>query len=153
VRKKPDNKDMSITRSSAVEYLTFVAAQGNGGVEVVYADEDIWLTQKMMGVLCDVKTHTINYHLKKVFADNELAEDSVIRKFRITVTDAEKPRMGLTTWKDASHGKIQKFDVSVARNYLTEDGVEKNAVVGKGFRASVTGWQGIRYERKRHNER
>lgn len=121
MKKKPDNKDMSITRSSAVEYLTFVAAQGKGGVEVVYADEDIWLTQKMMGVLYDVKTHTINYHLKKVFADNELAEDSVIRRFRITAADAEKPRMGLTTWKDAPHGKIQKFDVSVAKNYLTEE--------------------------------
>jgi hypothetical protein len=242
MKKKPDNKEFSITRSSAVEYLTFVAAQGEGGVEVVYADEDIWLTQKMMGVLYDVKTHTINYHLK---------EDSVIRKFRITAADgktyqtghynlsaiiavgykvnseravqfrkwattvvkeftvkgfamdderlkhggtvltkqyfeeqlqrvreirlserkfyqkitdiyataidydrsatatqrffatvqnklhwaihghtaaevivdradAEKQHMGLTTWSDAPHGKIQKFDVSVAKNYLTE---------------------------------
>ena len=77
-------KGGSITRSSAVEYLTFVAAQGQGGVEVVYADEDIWLTQKMMGALYDVKTPTINYHLKTIFADNELTEDAVIRKFRIT---------------------------------------------------------------------
>ena len=89
MKKKLDNKETSITRSSAVEYLTFVAAQGRGGVEVVYADEDIWLTQKMMGVLYDVKTHTINYHLKKIFADNELREDSVIRKFRITAADGK----------------------------------------------------------------
>ena len=89
MKKKPDNKEFSITRSSAVEYLTFVAAQGEGGVEVVYADEDIWLTQKMMGVLYDVKTHTINYHLKQVFADKELEEDSVIRKFRITAADGK----------------------------------------------------------------
>lgn len=251
MKKKPAHHETSITRSSAVEYLTFVAAQGQGDVEVVYADEDIWLTQKMMGVLYDVKTHTINYHLKKIFADNELAEDSVIRKFRITAADgknyqtghyglsaiiavgykvnseravqfrkwaggiikeftvkgfamdderlkaggtvltkqyfeeqlqrvreirlserkfyqkitdiyataidydvsaaatqrffamvqnklhwaihgqtaaevivdranAGKQHMGLTTWKDAPHGKIQKFDVSVAKNYLTE---------------------------------
>ena len=42
---------VSIVRSSAAEYLTFVAASGQGGVEAVYADESIWVTQKMMGTL------------------------------------------------------------------------------------------------------
>ncbi|ODR84400.1 virulence RhuM family protein [Shewanella xiamenensis] len=74
-------------RSSAAEYLTFIAATGEGGVEAIYADEDIWLSQKMMGVLYDVETHTINYHLKKIFGDSELKEDSVIRDFRITAKD------------------------------------------------------------------
>ena len=255
VRKNHETKspksELSIVRSSAAEYLTFVAAAGTGGIEAVYADENIWLTQKMMGILYDVETHTINYHLKKVFADSELQEESVIRKFRITAADgksydtkhynlaaiiavgykvnseravqfrkwatriieeftikgfamdderlksggsilsdqyfeeqlqrireirlserkfyqkitdiyatamdydftaqatkrffatvqnklhwaihgqtaaeviyiradAEKSNMGLTTWKDASGGKIQKFDVTVAKNYLTE---------------------------------
>ena len=249
--KLPGINDGSIVRSSAVEYLTFVAATGKSGVDAVYADENIWLTQKMMGVLYNVETHTINYHLKKVFADSELEEESVIRNFRITAADsksyntkhynlaaiiavgykvnseqavqfrkwatgiieeftikgfsmdderlksggsilsdqyfeeqlqrireirlserkfyqkitdiygtaidydvtaqatkrffatvqnklhwaihgqtaaeviytranAEKQNMGLTTWKDAPRGKIQKFDVSVAKNYLTE---------------------------------
>lgn len=79
----------SLVRSSAAEYLTFVAAAGKGGVEAIYADENVWLTQKMMGVLYDVETHTINYHLKKVFADSELQEDSVIRNFRITAADGK----------------------------------------------------------------
>lgn len=79
----------SLVRSSAAEYLTFVAAAGQGGVEAVYADENVWLTQKMMGVLYDVETNTINYHLKKVFDDSELQEDSVIRKFRITAADGK----------------------------------------------------------------
>jgi hypothetical protein len=245
-------KEISIIRSSAAEYLTFVAASGEGGVEAVYADENVWLTQKMMGILYNVETHTINYHLKKVFADSELQEDSVVRNFRITAADnktydtkhynlkaiiavgykvnseravqfrkwatgiiegytikayamdderlkndgsiltkkyfeeqlerireirlserkfyqkitdiyatsidydvtatatkrffatvqnklhwaihgqtaaemivsradSEEKHMGLTTWKDAPHGKIQKFDVSIAKNYLTED--------------------------------
>ncbi len=83
------NTSVSIIRSSAAEYLTFVAATGGGGVEAVYADESIWLTQKMMGVLYDVETHTVNYHLKKVFADSELEEVSVIRKFRITAADGK----------------------------------------------------------------
>ncbi|MCF8186593.1 MAG: virulence RhuM family protein [Sulfuritalea sp.] len=244
--------DVALTRSSAAEYLTFIAATGADGVEAVYADENIWLTQKMMGVLYDVETHTINYHLKKIFADSELQEDSVIRNFRITATDgkqyetkhyklaaiiavgykvnseratqfrkwattiveeftikgftmdderlkrggsvlseqyfeeqlqrvreirlserkfyqkitdiyttaidydltaqatkrffamvqnklhwaihgqtaaevilnradAEKANMGLTSWADAPHGKVQKFDVAVAKNYLTDD--------------------------------
>jgi hypothetical protein len=250
--KPKKKKETSIIRSSAAEYLTFVAASGEGGVEAVYADENVWLTQKMMGVLYNVETHTINYHLKKVFADSELQEDSVVRNFRITAVDgktydtkhynlkaiiavgykvnseravqfrkwatviiedytikayvmdderlkndgsiltkkyfeeqlerireirlserkfyqkitdiyatsidydvtatatkrffatvqnklhwaihgqtaaemivsradSEKKHMGLTTWKDAPHGKIQKFDVSIAKNYLTED--------------------------------
>lgn len=244
-------KDEITIRSSAAEYLTFVSASGESGVETIYADENVWLTQKMMGVLYDVETHTINYHLKKIFSDNELEENSVIRNFRITATDgksyntkhysldaiiavgykvnsekavqfrkwanyivkeftikayvmdderlksghmftdeyfeqqlerireirlserkfyqkitdiyatsvdydvtakatkrffatiqnklhwsihkhtaaelimeranAQKQNMGLTTWHDAPKGKIQKFDVSVAKNYLTED--------------------------------
>lgn len=80
---------VSLVRSSAAEYLTFVAASGQGGVEAVYADENVWLSQKMMGVLYDVETHTVNYHLKKVFADNELQEDSVLRNFRITAADGK----------------------------------------------------------------
>jgi len=76
-------------RSSAAEYLTFVAASGEGGVEAVYADEDVWISQKMMGVLYDVETHTINYHLKKIFSDSELEEEAVIRKFRITAKDGK----------------------------------------------------------------
>lgn len=82
-------REVSLIRSSAAEYLTFVAASGQGGVEAVYADENVWLTQKMMGVLYDVETHTINYHLKKVFADSELPEEGVIRKFRITAADGK----------------------------------------------------------------
>jgi len=244
--------EVSLVRSSAAEYLTFVAASGQGGVEAVYADENVWLSQKMMGLLYDVETHTVNYHLKKVFDDAELEAGSVIRNFRITAADgksydtqhynlsaiiavgykvnseravqfrkwatgiiesftikgfamdderlkndgsilgrqyfeeqlqrireirlserkfyqkitdiyatsidydvtaaatkrffatvqnklhwaihgqtaaevilsradATKDRMGLTTWKDAPNGKIQKFDVVVAKNYLTEE--------------------------------
>ena len=76
-------------RSSAAEYLTFIAASGEGGVEAIYADENVWLSQKMLGVLYDVNVRTINEHLKKIFTDNELPEDSVIRKFRITATDGK----------------------------------------------------------------
>jgi hypothetical protein len=85
----PKKAGVSLVRSSAAEYLTFVAASGQGGVEAVYADESIWLTQKMMGVLHDVNVRTVNEHLKKIFADSELQQDSVIRKFRITASDGK----------------------------------------------------------------
>jgi hypothetical protein len=85
----PKKNEVSLVRSSAAEYLTFVAASGHSGVEAVYADENVWVTQKMMALLYDVETHTINYHLKKVFADSELDEGSVIRNFRITAADGK----------------------------------------------------------------
>lgn len=85
----PKKTEVSIVRSSAAEYLTFIAASGQGGVEAVYAEENVWITQKMMGLLYDVNVRTVNEHLKKIFSDNELQEDSVIRKFRITASDGK----------------------------------------------------------------
>ena len=84
-----NKKQVPTIRSSAAEYLSFIASSAEGGVEVTYADEDVWLTQKMMGILYDVATHTINYHLKNIFADSELGENSVIRNFRITAKDGK----------------------------------------------------------------
>jgi hypothetical protein len=85
---KKKKSEISI-RSSAAEYLTFLTASREGGVEAVYADEDVWLSQKMMGVLYDVDVRTVNEHLKNIFADSELEEISVIRKFRITAADGK----------------------------------------------------------------
>ena len=83
-------KEITI-RSSAAEYLTFVAATGgsNESVEVRYEDENIWITQKMLAVLYEVETNTINYHIKKIFEDSALEADSVIRNFRITASDGK----------------------------------------------------------------
>lgn len=87
---RKNTKEITI-RSSAAEYLTFVAATGgsNESVEVRYEDENIWITQKMLAVLYEVETNTINYHIKKIFEDSELEEDSVIRNFRITASDGK----------------------------------------------------------------
>ena len=84
-------KDEVTIRSSAAEYLTYVASVGDqqDSIEMRYEDENIWLTQKMMATLYDVDVRTINYHVKKIFSDSELQEDSVIRKFRITATDGK----------------------------------------------------------------
>ena len=245
-------KPKDLLRASVAEYLTFVTATGESNIQSLYADENVWLSQKMMGLLYGVESHTITYHLQKIFTDNELEESSVTRIFRVTADDgktyntkhynlsaiiavgykvnseravqfrkwatqiieeftikgfamdderlkndgtllgkkyfeeqlqrireirlserkfyqkitdiyatsidydpkssatqrffatvqnklhwaihghtaaeviyeranAEKPHMGLTTWKDAPEGKIYPFDVVVAKNYLTED--------------------------------
>lgn len=82
-------RDVSIVRSSAAEYLTFITATGEGDVNAVYSDENVWLTQKMMGLLYNVEVNTVNYHLKKLFKDGEIQEDAVIRKFRITASDGK----------------------------------------------------------------
>ena len=245
-------KPKDLLRASVAEYLTFVTATGESSIQSLYADENVWLSQKMMGLLYGVESNTITYHLQKIFTDNELEESSVTRIFRVTADDgktyntkhynlsaiiavgykvnseravqfrkwatqiieeftikgfamdderlkndgtllgkkyfeeqlqrireirlserkfyqkitdiyatsidydpkasatqrffatvqnklhwaihghtaaeviyeranAEKPHMGLTTWKDAPEGKIYPFDVVVAKNYLTED--------------------------------
>lgn len=78
-------------RSGAAEYLTYIAAVGEQerSFEIRYEDENIWLTQKMMATLYDVSVPTVNEHIKHIFADSELQEDSVIRKFRITAADGK----------------------------------------------------------------
>ena len=84
--------EVSIVRSSAAEYLTFVATTGDNedSVEMRYEDENIWLTQKMMAQLYDVSVAAINQHIKKIFEDNELDENSVIKKYLITAADGKK---------------------------------------------------------------
>ena len=84
-------KDEITIRSSAAEYLTYVASIGDqqDSIEMRYEDENIWLTQKMMATLYNVETDTINYHIKKILHDSELQEDSVVRKFRITAADSK----------------------------------------------------------------
>lgn len=84
-------KDEITIPSSAAEYLTYVASVGDNAdsIEMRYEDENIWLTQRMMAQLYDVDVRTVNYHLKIIFEDGELREDSVIQEFRITAADGK----------------------------------------------------------------
>lgn len=89
MNKKKD--EMSI-RSSAAEYLTYVATVGDqqDSIEMRYEDENIWLTQKMMAALYDVNVRTVNEHIKKIYDDSELELISTIRKFRIVQTEGSR---------------------------------------------------------------
>ena len=85
-------KEQITIRSSAAEYLTYVASTGEqqDSIEMRYEDENIWLTQKMMAALYDVTAPTINEHIKKVFADSELQPEATIRKFRIVQSEGAR---------------------------------------------------------------
>ena len=85
-RKKADK----LIRSSAAEYLTYVAATGENGVELRYEDENIWLTQKMLSVLYGVSTSAINQHIKKIYEDKELEEKSTIKNFLIVQDEGNR---------------------------------------------------------------
>ncbi len=85
-RKKADK----LIRSSAAEYLTYIAAAGENGVELRYEDENIWLTQKMLSVLYGVSTSAINQHIKKIYEDKELEEKSTIKNFLIVQDEGNR---------------------------------------------------------------
>ncbi len=85
-RKKADK----LIRSSAAEYLTYVAAAGENGVELRYEDENIWLTQKMLSALYGVSISAINQHIKKIYEDKELEEKSTIKNFLIVQDEGNR---------------------------------------------------------------
>jgi len=84
--------EVSIARSSAAEYLTFVAATGGGSdtVEMRYEDDNLWLTQKMMATLYDVTVPTINQHLKRIYADNELEREATVKQHLMVQTEGNR---------------------------------------------------------------
>ena len=87
-----NDKQEQAIRSSAAEYLTFVAATGDSteSMEMRYEDENIWLTQKMMSALYDVDVRTINEHIQKIYEDGELIDEATIRNFRIVQTEGSR---------------------------------------------------------------
>lgn len=88
---KKKNGEISI-RSSAAEYLTYVASIGeqSDSIEMRYEDENIWLTQKMMATLYDISVAAINQHIKKVYEDSELEQESTIKKYLIVQTEGSR---------------------------------------------------------------
>ena len=97
-------KDEITIRSSAAEYLTYVASVGDqqASIEMRYEDENIWLTQKMMATLYDVDVRTINEHIKKIYSDSELEEDATIRNFRIVQIEGSRQ-----VTRDTKHYNLQ----------------------------------------------
>ncbi len=86
------DKDKNLIKSSAAEYLTYIASMGDNeeSIEMRYEDENIWLTQKLLAELYDVDVRTINEHIKNIFSDKELEEDRTIRKFQIVQKEGNR---------------------------------------------------------------
>ena len=98
-RRKIDMHKMRISRnteaairSSAAEYLTFVASTGESdtGFEMRYEDENIWLTQKMMAALYDVSKQTISQHIKRIYSDGELTPEATVKKYLTVQMEGER---------------------------------------------------------------
>lgn len=83
---------VSLVRSSAAEYLTFVAATGSAqsSVEMRYEDENLWLTQKMMATLYDVSVSAVSQHLKRIYADNELEREATVKPYLMVQIEGER---------------------------------------------------------------
>ena len=113
-------KDEITIRSSAAEYLTYIASVGDqqDSIEMHYEDENIWLTQKMMATLYDVDVRTINEHIKKIYSDSELEEDSTIRNFRIVQTEGSRQ-----VARDTKHYNLQMI-IAVGFKVNTERAVQ-----------------------------
>jgi hypothetical protein len=94
----------SIVRSSAAEYLVFVAAGGgsDASIEMRYEDENVWLTQKMMATLYDVSVSAINQHLKHVFSDNELQREATVKNYLIVQAEGSR-----TVQREVEHYNLQ----------------------------------------------
>ena len=102
--KNSKKKEMAL-RSSAAEYLTFVASTGGSdeSFEMRYEDENIWLTQKMIAALYDVDVRTVNEHIKKIYDDQELSEEATIRNFRMVQTEG-----GRQVSRELKHYTLQR---------------------------------------------
>ena len=83
---RKDNKQL-IIRNSTAEFLIFTSQAGEDGIEVRIEDENVWLTQKLIAKLFDVKIPTINEHLRNIFETNELGAKATIRKFLIVQSE------------------------------------------------------------------
>ena len=130
-------KDEVTIRSSAAEYLTYVASVGEqqDSVEMRYVDENIWLTQKMMATLYDVDVRTVNEHIKKIYLDSELEEDSTIRNFRIVQTEGSRQ-----VTRDTKHYNLQMI-IAVGFKVNSERAVQFRKWVNKIAKDyTIKGW-------------
>lgn len=129
-------QDITI-RSAAAEYLTYVSTIGDqsSSVELRYEDENIWLTQRLLAELYNVDVRTINDHIQKIYADNELSEEATVRNFRIVRTEGNRQ-----VSREIKHYNLQMI-IAVGFKVNNERAVQfrkwANAVV-KDF--TIQGW-------------
>lgn len=72
------------------QFLIYKTVDEDISVNALIQDETIWLTQKTMGELFDVESHTINYHLKEIYKTHELQEEATTRNFRVVQQEGKR---------------------------------------------------------------
>ena len=97
-------KNKITIRSSAAEYLTFVASTGDSqeSIEMRYENENIWLTQKMMAQLYGISVPAVNQHIKRIYDDSELEAEATIKNYLIVQTEG-----GRQVSRDVAHYNLQ----------------------------------------------
>ena len=68
------------------EVVLYTGDNGDVKLKVFLENQDLWLSQKMMGELFDVESNTVNYHIREIYKSKELEEISITRKFRVVQT-------------------------------------------------------------------
>jgi len=134
---KSKKKDEITIRSSAAEYLTYIASVGDNPdcIEMRYEDENIWLTQKIMAQLYDVDVRTISDHIKKIYSDFELEELATIRKFQIVQSEGSRQ-----VSRDTNHYNLQMI-IAVGFKVNSERAVQFRKWVNQIARDyTIKGW-------------
>ena len=91
------NKDLYI-RSSSAEFLIFEQQKKEKGIEVRFEDGDLWLTQKALGELYDTSKQDISYHIKNIYNDLELNQDSTVKEFLTVQKEGNREGKRKTTY-------------------------------------------------------
>lgn len=130
-----DKKHEITIRSSAAEYLTYIAAIGENGIEIRYEDENIWLTQRLLATLYNVDIRTINDHIQKVYDDCELSMEATIRKFRIVQQEGNR-----TVTREVNHYNLQMI-IAVGYKVNNERAVQFRKWAGNIVKDyTIQGW-------------
>jgi len=79
-----------MVRNSTAEFLVFTKQAGKDGIEVRVEKENLWLSQKLMARLFDCSADNISLHLKNIFKEGEVQENSVTEDFSVTASDGKQ---------------------------------------------------------------
>lgn len=77
-------------RNSTAEFLIFQIEGKEDGVQVMYHNESVWCTQKVMAQLFDCSTDNIGLHLKNIYETGELTQEATTEKFSVVQTEGER---------------------------------------------------------------
>lgn len=102
-RKDKGKWDLEPQKSSAAQFLTYIASTGASDekFEIRYEDENIWMSQKMLAAVYGVEVPNVAYHLRRLFSDAELDKAAVIKEILITAEDGKRPLWRMTQQKSA----------------------------------------------------